>query len=93
MKTKVTAAPRSDDLLVDRLQRMIQSEPFQLYQQRIRNELERARVACERVTNSMPEVRAAQGATMALRGVLALPDVLLREMAPRPAQNAAHPHP
>lgn len=81
MKTNVTTSPRLDMIDRDRFQKMFASKEFMIYEARIRGELARASLACQRVGNPMPEVRAAQGAAMALRAVLELKQMIVNEIA------------
>jgi hypothetical protein len=85
MQPKITA-PQPEAFPRERFEAMIASEPFQIYAQRIQSELGRARQALESPQTSMEEMYRAQGAVIALNGVLALPRLILAV-----APNIVHP--
>lgn len=75
---------RTLDLIdAERIADMMKSEPFRVYQSRIQAELERARGTCE-TSDVTAEFHRAQGASKALRTVLALPAQILAEIKRQP---------
>jgi hypothetical protein len=65
------------------------SEAFQAYQARIVNELQRATNACSNASD-MVEIYRAQGAALALRAVLRIPETMAREAAQAVKEGLKH---
>ena len=76
MQTKVN---RLDALDVEAFEKMLSSDSFSLFKQRVEVELGRAQNDCETASIDH-EIRRAQGATKALRTVLKLPAMILESM-------------
>lgn len=75
----VAKTPKLDSMDARRMRDLIESAPFQLIQKRIQSELDRAVATCERSDIAI-ELQRAQGAAAALRTVLALPKLILKEV-------------
>ena len=75
------SAVAADEEAIDREQflKMLDSESWHLFVDRLRQELERHRTICE-TSGDAHEVTRAQGAAKALRTTLALPEILLAAM-------------
>lgn len=73
------ASSRLDQLDADRFRDMVTSPSFALFTARLKDELERSRLVCER-EDDPGLVAKAQGAVAALRSVLAMPAIILKEI-------------
>lgn len=82
MQPKVVRSTRADAIDEQHFREMTETEAFGIFLARVQAELARAVAACERAV-SMPEVRKAQGAAMALRAVLGLPAAILAKLKPK----------
>ena len=81
MQTPVTTSTRLDAIDAERFDEMAASESFGHFRARIAAELERAREDCE-TQFGLPLTRS-QGKVNALRTVLALPAMMIKEMRAR----------
>ena len=86
MDANVRQVNRLDGAEAQRFRDMLSSSSFGLLRMRIEGEIERARTACER-SDDQRETTRAQGAVHALRSVLDLPKIILREMEQRPKSS------
>ena len=76
---KVASEQKLDDVDARRIREMIASAPFRVFTDRVNAELARHQQACER-SDVAVDIHRAQGATQALRTVLALPERILQEI-------------
>jgi hypothetical protein len=79
MRAPAVVTNRLDALDTERFEAMLASPPFALLKARIAAELERARADCETHDERVVIARA-QGQVKAFRTVLALPEIMLKEM-------------
>lgn len=76
----VAKTPKPDKIDAERMRAMLASEPYRLISTRIKAELDRALATCECSADPVALHRA-QGAIAALRTVVAIPDLILKEIA------------
>lgn len=81
MQQPVARSPRLDAIDEERFADMVASESFALLKDRIAGELDRARTDCE--TQFGLTLTRAQGRVNALRTVLEIPAIMLREIKAR----------
>jgi hypothetical protein len=76
----VARTPKPDSIDARRLREMIDSPPYRLVAARVNAELDRALATCER-SDVAVTLHRSQGAVAALRTVLAIPELILKEIA------------
>jgi len=82
MKTNITHNERTDQIDRDRFRTMVNSDSFKIIWGRVESELKRAQEACTRCEGT--EIYRAQGSVLALQGIVSLPEIILKEMEPKP---------